>query len=158
MSTGRRAGLSQAMTAAMFVVLIVVVVLSAAYVMGGFTTQPTSTTNTSSGMKGVVAGYVSVGPSQPTCSTTQSCNVNMSGYSIVFTPKCAGSSAGCGPSTAPLSPSGHYSILLPAGNYTVTGLSPSCQWPGCSSAFPKDVTVQGGMQITLDFNIDTGIR
>ncbi len=157
MSMTRRVGMTQTMTAAMFVALVVVVVLSAAYVMGGFTTAPSSTTSTSSGMKGVVAGYVTVGPSQPSCSTTQSCNVNMSGYRLVFTPQCA-ASASCEPSSAPLSPSGHYSILLPAGNYTVTGLSPSCQWQGCSSAFPKDVTVQGGMQITLDFTIDTGIR
>lgn len=109
-------------------------------------------------MQGVVAGFVTVGPSQPVCRANESCNVDMTGYSIVFTPQCAGQGQSCQPSTAPLSPAGHYSALLREGNYTVTGLSPSCPWVGCASAFPRAVFVQGGMQIELDFSIDTGIR
>jgi hypothetical protein len=82
----------------------------------------------------------------------------MTGYSLLFTPNCHGSTAGCQPDKAVLSPAGHYSILLPAGNYTVTGLDPSCSWVGCSTAFPKTVVVEGGMQVVFNINIDTGIR
>lgn len=120
-------------------------------------TQTSSTTDTGSGIQGVVTGFVTVGPSQPTCSANQACTENMSGYSLVFTPQCSGSSSNCSASTAELSPSGHYSALLPAGNYTVTGLRPSCNWVGCSSAFPKTITVEGGMQLVVNFDIDTGI-
>lgn len=118
---------------------------------------PASSSTTSQTMKGVVTGYVTAGPSQPTCSVDQPCVENMSGYSLVFSPQCSGDTA-CDVSMAPLSPSGHYSALLPAGVYTVTSLYPSCPWLGCSTAFPKTVTVEGGMQTVLDIQIDTGIR
>ncbi len=78
----------------------------------------------------------------------------MTGYSVIFTPQCAG----CQSQTAALNPAGHYSILLPPGSYAVTGLDPSCPWVGCSTAFPQPVTVVGGMQVELDVQIDTGIR
>jgi len=81
----------------------------------------------------------------------------MSGYSLVFTPQCLGPS-NCEASKAALSPAGHYSILLPAGNYSVTGLYPSCNWMSCPSAFPKSVAVEGGMQLVFNVDIDTGIR
>ncbi len=144
--------------------VVVLVVVAGSYLGPATTGQTSSTTgtntgsSTTSGMQGIVAGYVTVGPSQPVCSENMSCNVNMSGYSIIFTPQCIQATMQCQPSMAPLSPSGHYSILLQPGNYSVTGLSPSCQWMGCSAAFPKNVTVEGGMQVVLDFNIDTGIR
>ncbi len=125
-------------------------------VAGGGSQSSTSTTSNTQ-IKGVVTGYVTVSPSQPNCSTNQSCDVNMSGYSLVFTPQCSGSSS-CGPILAQLSPSGHYSVLLSPGDYTVTGLSPSCQWSGCVSAFPRTVTVEGGVQLVFNVNIDTGIK
>jgi hypothetical protein len=125
---------------------------------GDTTTGTSSTSSAYSGMQGVVAGYVTVGPSQPVCSANQTCNVNMSGYSLVFTPQCSGASSSCQARSAELSPSGHYSILLPAGNYSVTGLYPSCTWVSCSSAFPKTVAVEGGMQLVFNISIDTGIR
>ena len=126
--------------------------------MGGGTPSTTSTTTTSgSGLQGVVTGYVTVGPSQPVCPVDTSCNENMTGYSVVFTPECTGAS-NCDAKVAELSPSGHYSILLPAGNYTVTGLRPSCDWMGCASAFPRTVVVDGGMQLVFNIDIDTGIR
>jgi hypothetical protein len=121
------------------------------------TTTTSSGTISNSGIQGIVTGYVTVGPSQPVCSENQSCNENMSGYSLVFTSQCSGSSS-CLASKAVLSPGGHYSILLPAGNYSVTGLYPSCNWMGCSSAFPKMVAVEGGMQLVFNVDIDTGIR
>jgi hypothetical protein len=120
--------------------------------------QTTSGTTSSSGIQGIVTGYVTVGPSQPACSTNQTCNENMSGYSLVFTPQCTGSPANCQASKAVLSPGGHYSVLLPAGTYSVTGLYPSCTWMGCHSTFPKEVTVVGGMQLVFNIDIDTGIR
>ena len=82
----------------------------------------------------------------------------MSGYSLVFTPQCVEYSQNCQAMKAELSPAGHYSILLSPGNYSASGLYPSCPWVGCSSAFPKTVTVEGGMQIVFNVNIDTGIR
>ncbi len=109
-------------------------------------------------MQGVVTGYVAVGPSQPVCYVNQPCTVNVTGYSLVFTPHCPGSSSNCQPIMAALGPGGHYSVLLPAGEYVVTGLSPSCNWMGCSSSFPKTVTVEGGMQLVFNVDIDTGIR
>jgi hypothetical protein len=129
-------------------------------VAGGTTssTLTTSSSGTETAMQGVVTGYVTVGPAQPVCSVNQNCNVNLTGYSLVFTPICSGSTSTCNSSSAPISPSGHYSVLLPAGNYTVTGLYPNCQWAGCSSAFPKGIAVQGGMQLVFDVSIDTGIR
>jgi len=60
--------------------------------------------------------------------------------------------------TATIAPSGHYSILLAPGNYTITGLSPSCNWGGCSSSFPKPVVVEGGQQLIVNVDVDTGIR
>lgn len=135
----------------------------AAFSVAAFWSQPPaqvvtseSATTTSAEIQGIVTGYVTVGPSQPACQAGQSCDENMSGYSLVFS-QCVGSS-GCLDMTAAIAPSGHYSILLSTGNYTVTGLTPSCEWPGCASAFPKTVAVQGGMQIVVDFEIDTGIR
>jgi hypothetical protein len=121
-------------------------------------TLTTSTSGTGSVLQGVVTGYVTVGPAQPVCSATESCDVNLTGYSLVFTPVCSTSTSTCNPSSAPISPSGHYEVLLPAGNYTVTGLSPNCPWAGCSSAFPQSIAVQGGMQLVLNVSIDTGIR
>lgn len=123
---------------------------------GGTTTQNSSTT-TEPSTQGVVIGYVTVGPSQPVCYVNQPCDENMSGYSLLFTPQCPGSSS-CQVRMAGLSQSGHYSITLPPGNYSVAGLYPSCKWMGCSSAFPKTVSVEGGMQLVFNVNIDTGVR
>jgi hypothetical protein len=145
------------------VLLVVGAVLAESYLnstsRGGTTvTQTSSTTTSSSGIQGIVTGYVTVGPSQPVCSANQTCNMDMSGYRLVFTPQCPRSSSNCQASMAALSSSGHYSILLPAGNYSVTGLDPSCNWLGCASAFPKTVGVEGGMQLVFNIDIDTGIR
>lgn len=137
------------------VIIAVVCILLGAYLSVPLSGPESSSTATSV-VKGVVTGYVTAGPSQPTCSTGQSCIENMSGYSLVFTPQCEG--LACVVSMAPLSPSGHYSALLVPGTYTITGLYPSCPWLGCSQAFPKMVTVQGGLQTVLDIQIDTGIR
>ncbi|MDG7008850.1 MAG: hypothetical protein JRN06_11565 [Nitrososphaerota archaeon] len=120
---------------------------------GGSITQ-SQTSSTTPAMQGVVTGYVTAGPSQPDCPAGQSCNENMTGYSLVFTPQCSG--LGCAPSSAALNPSGHYSALLPAGTYSVT-LSPSCPWVGCASVFPQNVTVVGGGQLVQNFEISTGI-
>ena len=139
------------------VLLVVVVLALAAYLVplgGGGKTSGSSAS--SSEIDGVVTGYVTATPSQPSCSSGQSCDEDMAGYSLVFTPQCGGST-GCEPSLAPLSASGHYSALLPAGTYTVTGLSPSCPWVGCSSAFPVEVAVVGGVQLVQNFEIATGI-
>jgi hypothetical protein len=153
-------------TVAVFILVVAVAVLMGGYLaftQNGVTssTQTSSTTTTNSVIQGVVTGYVTVGPSQPVCSANQSCNVDMSGYSLVFTPACPRSALTCPPPAAEmaeLSPGGHYSILLSPGNYTVTGLNPSCLWLGCSSAFPQTVAVEGGMQLVFNVNIDTGIR
>jgi len=150
-------------TLATAVLIVVIAILAGVYLnstlnSGATVTKTSSTIITSSGIQGIVTGYVTVGPSQPVCSANQTCNENMSGYSLVFTPQCSGSSSNCQVSRAVLSPGGHYSILLPAGNYSVTGLYPSCNWMGCSSAFPKTVAVEGGMQLVFNVNIDTGIR
>ena len=113
------------------------------------TTVQTSTTTSSTftgTIQGVVTGYVTV------CTSNQTCNENMTGYSVVFTPQCSGSS-NCQSSQAALSPAGHYEILLPPGNYSVTGLLPSCKWTGCSTAFPSPVNVQGGNQLVLNIEI-----
>ncbi len=146
--------------AAVFAVVVFAVagVAAASYLVppsGGGSAQQGSSTTTPP-LQGVVTGYVTASPSQPVCTAGQSCDVNMTGYSLVFTLQCAGSS-GCESSAASLSQSGHYSALLPAGTYTVT-LGPSCPWLGCSAVFPTDVTVVGGNQLVQDFQIDTGIR
>ena len=104
-------------TGSILAVLIAVlagVYLNSTFNGGTTATQTSPTTTSSSGVQGVVTGYVTVGPSQPTCPANQSCNENMSGYSLVFTPQCSGSSSNCQARTAELSPGGHYSILLPA--------------------------------------------
>jgi len=126
-------------------------------------TPSSSVTSTSSTEKidGVVVGYVTVGPSQPTCQQNESCTVNLSGYSIDFSTLCPqGTASVCQVQnySVLISPSGHYTILLPAGSYSITGLSPFCTWVGCSSAFPETITVEGGMQLVVNINIDTGIR
>ena len=118
------------------------------------TTQTSSSTGSNSEMEGIVTGYVTVGTSQSVCTSNQSCNENLRGYSVVFTLQCSQKS-NCQTSMAAISPSGHYSILLPPGNYSVTGLYPSCDWTGCSSAFPQSVVVEGGMQLVFNINIGT---
>ena len=148
-------------TAVVFAAVLIAVVCLAVAAYLTPSTAGNSTTSESSAstsiIDGVVTGYVTASPSQPNCPAGQSCDENMTGYSLVFMPQCSGS-AGCEPSMAILSSSGHYSALLPAGTYTVTGLSPSCPWAGCSSAFPVEITVVGGMQVVENFDIDTGIR
>jgi hypothetical protein len=132
---------------------------------GGPTSSASSSLTTSeSTVKGVVAGYVTVGPSQPACGPNQSCTEELSGYSLEFASQCpttsTGPSAACEVQVfgAPIAPSGHYSILLPPGNFTIIGLSPPCSWVGCSSTFPKTVNVVAGQQLIVNVDIDTGIR
>lgn len=126
---------------------------------GGFNGNSSSTTtsSTTSVIQGIVTGYVTAGPSQPVCSANQSCYEDMSAYKVIFVAQC-GEASGCLTEMADMNPAGHYSVLLPPGDYSVTGLSPSCPWLGCSSVFPESVTVEGGMQVVLNINIDTGIR
>lgn len=157
----------------MLIVVVVAIVLvgSLFYFLtpGGIghsvTSSSSSSTTSGSTVQGIVTGYVTVGPSQPVCSANQSCTENLTGYSLEFMSKCgtpAGptSSTSCEESTysAPIAPSGHYSILLAPGNYTITGLSPSCSWLGCASSFPESVVVEAGQQLVVNINIDTGIR
>ncbi len=165
---------SVAISNSMLIVIVLVVVLLGASLVyfGGLLGPMSSTTSSSSSsssvqstIKGIVAGTVTVGPSQPACNANQSCTVDMTGYSLEFTSRCGGtgnvtSSTSCQAQTysAPISPSGHYSVLLAPGDYSITGLSPSCSWPGCSSAFPKTVTVEPGNQLTVNIDVDTGIR
>ncbi len=159
MNRGRRAGISPVVT--VFAAVVVAVAAGGAYLAitsGGLNGATSSSTTGGSAIQGVVTGYVTVGPAQPVCQANQSCNVNVTGYSLVFVATCAGPAHSCSPVLAALSPSGHYSILLPPGEYSVTGLSPSCSWVGCPAAFPKTVTVAAGMQVVVDFSIDTGIR
>ena len=120
----------------------------------------TNSATSSLAISGVVTGLVTVGPSQPVCSPNQSCSVNLTGYSLIFASQCSSSSPSCQVQTflVPIYQSGHYSALLPAGNYTVSGMEPSCSWMSCSSEFPKSITVEGGMQLEFDVSIDTGIR
>ena len=145
--------------------VVAILIVFAAYLNYGVTPAPSGTSTTSSettsqAIRGVVTGLVTVGPSQPVCKANQSCNVNLTGYSLIFTSQCPTLSPSCQVQTflAPIYSSGHYSLLLPAGNYTVSGISPSCQWMGCSSQFPKSIAVEGGMQLEFDVSIDTGIK
>lgn len=139
-------------------VVLVILLSFGAYLGYNAPSQYTTSSESHSSVKGVITGFVVVGPSQPVRSTNQSCNVDLTGYSLEFTSEC--SSIFCQAQTylAVLSPSGHYSIFLAAGQYSITGLVPSCEWIGCSSAFPQSVEVVGGSQIVFDINIDTGIR
>ena len=151
---------------AIFLIVAFVLVgagLAAAMIFGGLG-SPGVTSTTSQTISGVVTGYVTVGPSQPVCRQNQSCTVDITGYSVNFVLLCTvpgeSSSNSCQTRnySAAIAPSGHYSALLPAGNYSISGLSPSCKWMGCASTFPKSIEVEGGMQVVVDLNIDTGIR
>ncbi len=157
----------------LIVVVVVAIILAASlfyYVAvagtGHSTTSSSSSSSTlQSTIQGIVAGYVTVGPSQPTCSANQSsCTEDLTGYSLEFASACGGtsgvSSSPCQGQTygAQIAPSGHYSILLAPGTYTITGLSPSCNWVGCPSAFPKSVVVEAGQQLVVNVSVDTGIR
>jgi len=155
-----RSGMAKGSAAAVIFPLAICLIIIALFVgtyieVAG--SQPSSSSTSNSQVQGVVTGYVTVSPSQPSCPANQACDVDLTGYSLVFTQQCAGPSA-CGQILAPLAPGGHYSVLLNPGDYSVAGLSPSCQWVGCASAFPKTVTVAGGVQLVFDVDIDTGIR
>ncbi len=158
--------LSISTAVAISIVLVFVILgagLATAILWGGHnsTVETMTTSTTSQNLDGVVTGYVTVSPSQPVCLQNQSCTVDLTGYSLQFATVCAGISGNtCATRnySTPISPSGHYSALLPAGNYSVTGLAPSCKWLGCTTTFPKTVAVRGGMQIVENFDIDTGIR
>ena len=152
---------SYAGIAGLMVVVGIVLIFGAYIGMGSPTVTTSSSSSSESGttqIQGVVTGYVTVGPSQPVCSANQTCNVDLTGYSLQFTSVCSQPSCQAQTFLAQIAPSGHYSILLYPGDYSVTGLVPSCNWMGCSSAFPESVTVVGGAQIVVNFNIDTGIR
>ena len=143
------------------VVLILAIILSGlvggfiGYSVKGYTTITTTSTSTvtisvsattntgQSSMQGVVTGMVTV--EGQTVS-------NLSDYDLVFVRLCMGLTSSCPTTLVSIYSSGHYSALLDPGNYTVSSLFPSCPWAGCSSAFPKEVTVTGGMQVV--FNID----
>lgn len=127
---------------------------------GHSTASSSSSSSSTATIQGIIAGTVNVGPSQPVCGPNQSCTEDLTGYSLVFGHVCGTSSASCQEQnfTAPIGPNGHYSILLAPGNYTIEGLSPSCNWVGCSSSFPKAVTVEGGQQLIVNISVDTGIR
>ncbi|HXQ92994.1 MAG TPA: hypothetical protein VN739_08310 [Nitrososphaerales archaeon] len=145
------------------IVIVIVAGVYLSYALGSSSTTSITTRASSESttpvIDGVVTGYVTVGPSQPVCSANESCDVDLTGYSLEFASQCpVTSTCQTQVSKAALSPSGHYSVLLPAGNYTVTGLYPNCNWQGCSSTFPKSAVVEGGNQLVLNINIDTGIR
>ncbi len=146
------------------VVVLAAVSLYLAAFAGGSSSTSTSSTTSQSTIQGIIAGTVTVGPSQATCSANQACTEDLTGYSLVFTSQCG--TAGMASSTtcerqnftAAIAPSGHYSILLAPGDYSITGMSPSCSWVGCSTTFPKAVTVLAGQQIIVNVDVDTGIR
>ncbi len=140
-----------------FVVVLAILIFFGTFVAHvSSPTSPTSSSSSSNLIQGIITGFVTVGPSQPSCSANQSCNVNLSGYSLQFTSVCQG--APCQSYLATIAPSGHYSILLAQGQYSITGLVPSCNWVGCFTTFPLTVEVVGGSQIVANINIDTGIR
>jgi len=114
----------------------------------------TSFSATTSGMNGVVAGQVTVGPSSPVCKVGQSCTVNMTGYSLIFTSQCSASV--CPSTSVTLTSWGSYNAFLPPATYVVT--MNRCPWVGCASQLPQTLTVIGGQEIVLNINIDTGIR
>jgi len=111
------------------------------------TTLTTTLTSASisSEPQGVVTGSVSVGGETPS---------NISLYSIVFDQLlCSGGSCQHGQgSLAPIYPSGHYSVILAPGNYSLS-LYPVCEWHGCATAFQEPVTVVGGQQIVVNVDI-----
>jgi hypothetical protein len=144
--------------AATFVIVLGALVFYSVALSG--TGGPTTSTAESTA-QGIIAGFVTVGPSQPVCVQGQTCTVDIAGYSLVFISQCgASSSTSCQGQdfTAQIGPNGHYSIMLAPGNYVMTGLAPSCNWLGCSLSFPKAVAVEGGQQIIVNVEIDTGIR
>ena len=51
---------------------------------------------------------------------------------------------------------GEFELEVPAGRYILT-LEP-CNYFGCKSEFPKEVTVEGNKTTSVEINIDTGIR
>ena len=109
----------------------------------------------STGSDGTVEGVVSVGPSQPVCRAGESCDVNMSGYSLVFTPDCTGLCSALS-RAVPLESDGHFSVTLPVRKYVVS--MDSCEWIGCSAALPRTVSLSAGKTTLLNISIDTGIR
>jgi hypothetical protein len=106
---------------------------------------------------GAVKGIVVAGPATPVCTAGKPCNVNMTGYTLVFVMKCRPGNIcqqlaiGVG-----LSSNGHYSVRLPTHAYQVT-LEP-CPWLGCHSVFPTVIAVKDHETTIFDAYIDTGIR
>ncbi len=152
-----------ASTAIAAVVVVVLGIASVFYLIastnpGSSTTSTSSSSTSQSTIQGVIAGVVTVGPSQPMCSQNQACTVDLTGYSLIFSSQCGAAACDKQNFTAQIAPSGHYSILLAPGNYSIVGLSPSCKWVGCASTFPKAVTVEGGQQLVVNVDVDTGIR
>jgi len=107
------------------------------------TSSTTASTTSINSMDGVVTGYVTVGAT----------SIDFTGYSVEFRLVCQAAPCTALNYSAPISPSGHYSALLPGGTYQILGLSPSCNWGGCSSTFPETIVVQGGMQLVKNIQI-----
>jgi hypothetical protein len=164
-----RAATTSNFTLAVVIVVVVIIGTAIAYLVASTgeagKSSSTSSTNSVPTMQGIVVGYVTV--LQSTCSSTgsqsasSSCTPDLSGYTLLFTSQCE-TSSGTSPSTvscleqafsAPIGPNGHYSVLLAPGAYMITGLSPSCNWTGCSSVFPRAVTVIAGQQLVVNIEI-----
>jgi len=111
-------------------------ITTAAQSTGTFSTGPT---------QGVITGIVNVAGQAPS---------NISDYKLIFNPICPTGSSCDRATLVPIYPSGHFSALLDAGNYTILGMSPSCDWSGCSAAFPQSMTVEGGQQLVADIDIE----
>jgi hypothetical protein len=109
-----------------------------------------------------VQGVVTVGPAVSICFLNWSCNVDVTGYSLVFsmTSACPPEAEICmmyilAPVTAVLNATGGYQVTLPQGQYQIS--MPDCFWMGCQTTFPFNVVLYGGVHYTYSFNIDTGI-
>lgn len=154
-----RGGVSTTVLFAAIVVLVVAAMGYYAAEMGGTSSSSSSTVQSTA--KRVVAGTVTVGPSSPSCGANEACTEDFSGCSLEFASRCGsgGGTQSCTSQTfrAPIFASGHYSILLPAGEYSITGLSPPCSWSGCASEFPLAVSVAPGDQVVVNVNVETGI-
>jgi hypothetical protein len=147
MSFSRRVPDSRDMSTRAYILAAVLLALSVAVLSACGNSGPTATPINPG--TGTVSGTISVGPLCPVEPCTNPSNPFV-GLKLVI------SDAGAVIRAVDVGSDGTYSATVPVGQYYVN-LEP-CEWLGCRSSMPRSIAIEADKTLTLDIDVDTGIR